>query len=567
MRAALVVVLVALVGGVARADELRLVRQQMVATPTGSSFVRELLPLEDQSLVIVADGFLRTAGPGRVVTELSITKLAADGSTVWALAWGDPEAGPYGAVASGAVRDADGGFLVAAQTVYDEPARGFVLRVAASGELLEAIAIGEPDTDVEDVALTGQRAHAVGRQLLSFDPTSPSQKRATAVTATETSNGDLVGFSNGNIYFGATTETSPSRDFTLSRVREGGLYSQVTLGGSSDDQLWAIAVSPDESRAFAVGRTLGIGASSELSDFPYRRPLLPFGGGADATVVMFADGAVLAATPWGGNALDSAYDVVRAPNGDFVVVGETESTNFPLVEPVHPGGDSGRAYATWFGADLSAVTYSTRLGSEMSQAQCVAFDASGRAVIAGSHVGGVRVMWLEEVSDPFVTGGGNDWWVEVDTGGLGFVPDAVEAQIAGTWRPLRKQAWGTWAESYFVASASVIRFRATGAGQAVASRGYLWPHGAAVPYDDMTFGAAFVEPRGNGWWLEVDVGANRALASVQARLGSGAWFELPRTNWGSYAVSRQVPAGSAVQFRATDPSGASVSSLLMSWPP
>ncbi|HSI02855.1 MAG TPA: hypothetical protein VLC93_00175, partial [Myxococcota bacterium] len=308
MRAALVVGLV-LAYGVARADELRVVRQQTISTPTGSSFVRELLPLADRGLVVVADGFMRTAGPGRVVTEISIVKLAADGSTVWSLAWGDPEAGPYGAVASGAVQSADGGFVIAAQTFYDEPARGFVLRVSATGQLREVIAIGDPDTDVEDVALIGQRAHVVGRQLVSFDLATPSTRRTTAVTATETSNGDLVGLANGNLYLGATAEISPSRDFTLSRVREGGLYSQVTVGGSADDQLWAIAVSPDESRVFAVGRTLGIGASSELSDFPYRAPLLPFGGGADATLVAFERTTMIAATAWGGNALDSAYDV------------------------------------------------------------------------------------------------------------------------------------------------------------------------------------------------------------------------------------------------------------------
>ena len=115
------------------------------------------------------------------------------------------------------------------------------------------------------------------------------------------------------------------------------------LGGSSDDQLWAIAVSPDESRVVAVGRTLGIGVAGEVSDFPYLRPLLPFGGGADATLVALAGGTVIAATAWGGDALDSAYDVARAPSGDFVVVGETESSDFPLLEPVHPGGDTGRA--------------------------------------------------------------------------------------------------------------------------------------------------------------------------------------------------------------------------------
>jgi hypothetical protein len=152
---------------------------------------------------------------------------------------------------------------------------------------------------------------------------------------------------------------------------------------------------------------LGLGANAMSSDFPYVHPLRSFGGGADATLVALQGTAVVTATSWGGNALDSAYDVAVAPSGSVVVVGETESTDFPIVDPLQPDGGEGRAYASWFDTDLGTSLHSTRLGGAMTQAQSVAFDNDGRAVIAGRDASGTMLLWIEELADGFRTFGGN----------------------------------------------------------------------------------------------------------------------------------------------------------------
>lgn len=395
---------------IADAGELRVVQQAGLTPPVGLPIVRDILALSDRGLVVVGDGFVAPAGPGRVITEIFVTRLDASGVAMWTVAWGSPEAGPYGAVASGAALGPNGDILVSGQTFYDEPAKGFVLRINARGQMMDIIDIPAPNTNVDDVAVVGARVHVAARQLVSFDLTTTSVRHTTEITSGDTSNGDLVAKPDGNLYFAATTETGASRDFILVHVREGGIATQVTIGGSADDQLWALAVSDDQTRAYIVGRSLGIGENGAASDFPYVHPLRPFGGGADATLVAFQGTAVVTATSWGGDALDSAYDVAVAPNGSVVVVGETESTDFPIVEALRPDGSQGRAYATWFDADLGSVLHSTRLGTAMTQAQAVAFDSDGRAVIAGRDASGTTLLWVEELADGFRTLGFNDWW-------------------------------------------------------------------------------------------------------------------------------------------------------------
>jgi hypothetical protein len=105
-----------------------------------------------------------------------------------------------------------------------------------------------------------------------------------------------------------------------------------------------------------------------------------------------------------------------------------------------------------------------------------------------------------------------------------------------------------------------VEFRATSTdGDTVVSPPFTW----------LSSGGAFAptfEPRSqtNVWWVEVKV-TGGAITKVEARTNAGAWNDLPATSWGTWAKSYNVPAGSQVQFRATNDAGATALSASYTW--
>lgn len=163
--------------------------------------------------------------------------------------------------------------------------------------------------------------------------------------------------------------------------------------------------------------------------------------------------------------------------------------------------------------------------------------------------------------------GGNEWWAEARLGG----PDAsavsrVEAMDAdGAWKALSLRAWGHWAASFHVEPGHLVRFRATFPdGTQVTSCDFAHPEGAERC--GATFDASFSGVKGNAWWVEAKVGADKPLAGVDARVDGGGWRALSPRWWGAWAASFAVPDGSLVQLRARDASGAAVESAEYVWP-
>ncbi len=85
------------------------------------------------------------------------------------------------------------------------------------------------------------------------------------------------------------------------------------------------------------------------------------------------------------------------------------------------------------------------------------------------------------------------------------------------------------------------------------------------PTPNTDFTASFTPSSGsNEWWVDVKVTGNHAISKVEAMHNGGAPVQLSATSWGTHAKSFYAPAGSMV-FRATDTSGATVTSSAMSW--
>ena len=72
---------------------------------------------------------------------------------------------------------------------------------------------------------------------------------------------------------------------------------------------------------------------------------------------------------------------------------------------------------------------------------------------------------------------GNNWWVETDVTVSGGTLAGVDARVnGGSWTPLAKQSYGSWAKSLHVPTGSTVEFRARSTDGATAmSSGYTWP--------------------------------------------------------------------------------------------
>jgi hypothetical protein len=87
----------------------------------------------------------------------------------------------------------------------------------------------------------------------------------------------------------------------------------------------------------------------------------------------------------GGEGSDWALDMALDPDGNVIITGETNSTNFPLKNPVRDDLLGSRdAFVTKFNPTLSSIIYSTYLGgSGEDRGSSVASDLEGNAYITG----------------------------------------------------------------------------------------------------------------------------------------------------------------------------------------
>jgi len=89
----------------------------------------------------------------------------------------------------------------------------------------------------------------------------------------------------------------------------------------------------------------------------------------------------------GGNDLDQPFGIAVDSNGNAIVVGRTESTDFPVKNPVAaPTGGFGSffVFVSSLSADGSALNYSSVLAGGLSLATSVAVDSAGNAYVTGN---------------------------------------------------------------------------------------------------------------------------------------------------------------------------------------
>jgi hypothetical protein len=159
------------------------------------------------------------------------------------------------------------------------------------------------------------------------------------------------------------------------------------------------------------------------------------------------------------------------------------------------------------------------------------------------------------------TAGVNEWWVEAKVRTSDPLA-GVDARVNGqAWNALTHTSYDTWAKSIHAVAGSKVQFRATSTYGGVALSGnFTWLSGNGTVF------APVFEPRSqtNTWWVEAKV-TGGIIAKVEASVNSGAWIDLPATDWGTWAKSFFVSHGSTVRFRATNDVGNTALSGAYTW--
>jgi hypothetical protein len=170
-------------------------------------------------------------------------------------------------------------------------------------------------------------------------------------------------------------------DAIISKLNAAGdqLVFSSYLGGSNSDVAYGLALD-SAGNSFITGNTAS-------KDFEVKKPLqLKSRGNTDAFVAeISSEGHLLWNTYLGGAQLDSGSGVGVDAAGNVYVAGETQSTDFPLVnafQTSQKGAASG--FVTKLDPTGQKILYSTLLGgNDNNFADAIAVDSAGNAYVSG----------------------------------------------------------------------------------------------------------------------------------------------------------------------------------------
>jgi PKD repeat protein len=231
---------------------------------------------------------------------------------------------------------------------------------------------------------------SVGFALDSYDSTAPLTIDPAIVYETTIGGGATSGYditvdAAGNAYVIARVYDT-NNDVAVAKLSADGALQYTTyLRGSKGD--------------FGGGITLDgsggvyIAGSTDSADFPILNAMQSEKNGVtrDAFIAKLAaqDGSLLFSTYFGGSRSDEIHDIALNNAGEIYLVGYTESTDFPTLNPIQGGLNLNQCFCedtfvTRLSPDASAVLYSTYLGGSFEDyGESIALDGSGNMYITG----------------------------------------------------------------------------------------------------------------------------------------------------------------------------------------
>jgi hypothetical protein len=176
---------------------------------------------------------------------------------------------------------------------------------------------------------------------------------------------------------------SGASDVYVAKLTPSGnsLVYSTYLGGSDNDGATSLAVD-SSGNVYVTGVTMS-------SNFRTANPLQAAhrGGVFDAFVAKLnpTGNSLVYSTYIGGSGEDRCFRVAVDSAGNAFVTGDTDSTNFPLVNAVQPSKGGGvDAFITKLNPTGSALVYSTYLGgNSLDGGTAIAVDSAGRAYVTG----------------------------------------------------------------------------------------------------------------------------------------------------------------------------------------
>lgn len=207
---------------------------------------------------------------------------------------------------------------------------------------------------------------------------------------------------NGNIYVaglttstnfpvvnaaqGAPTNTSCNDAFVakLNPNVPSYVYSTYLRGAACDT---ANAIATDASgNAYITGST---GSNDFLIANAFQPTLSPSSSGDAFVTKLNPTGTPIYSTYLGGTgSFEAGWGIAADASGNAYVTGNTDSFNFPTVNPIQAsaaGGSQGDAFVTKFNSQGSALIYSTYLGGVQSDVgRSIAIDSANNAYVTGT---------------------------------------------------------------------------------------------------------------------------------------------------------------------------------------
>ncbi|MEJ2750672.1 MAG: SBBP repeat-containing protein, partial [Anaerolineae bacterium] len=241
------------------------------------------------------------------------------------------------------------------------------------------------------VAFTLAADNSVGFALGSYDTAVPLTIDPTIVYETTLNLGyfdnglDITTDSAGNSYVLARVYDS-NNDVLIAKLSANGtLLFSTYLRGSSGDFGGGIALD--------ASGDIYVAGGTDSADFPILNALQPTKNGvtrdAFITKLSGSDGSLLFSTFYGGSRSDIINDITLNDAGQIYLVGYTESTDFPTVNPIQNGLNLNQCFCedtfvSQLAPDALSVLYSTYLGGSFEDyGQSIALDGSDNIYITG----------------------------------------------------------------------------------------------------------------------------------------------------------------------------------------
>lgn len=220
-----------------------------------------------------------------------------------------------------------------------------------------------------------------------------TKEQISGATATNRSYGDdcrseVVTDNSGNIYFGASTQsvnfpvTNNAFQKTLSGFQDGiliklssnldSVYFSSFLGGSGDDAVFSIALSPLNNHLYVAGATTSYNLSTTGNN---AGPILykSFRGGTtDGYIAEITnDGTAILNMSYVGSRQDDMVYFLALDKAGYPYITGTTAESFPVINAGYNAGSNGKQFITKLSPALNQVFYSTNFGTGRSYADIV----------------------------------------------------------------------------------------------------------------------------------------------------------------------------------------------------